>query len=139
MGKRERDKGGRGEREWRWWQILNMGCLKAHRGRQDHKRTVNSDVEEGIPGLHPEVKRVERLNIHTALKQALEDGDELGLVPYVAFRRNREGWKIAFQAEFMVPFAVRVVQQAVRAGLLSWNEMIRDQETDKVRPGGDTR
>ena len=43
-----------------------------------------------LPGLHFEVKRAERLRLHEAMQQAIEDaGDKL---PIVAHRRNRGDW-----------------------------------------------
>lgn len=47
----------------------------------------------GIDGIHAECKRVERLNLCAALRQAAEDSQyfEDGL-PVIFHRRNREGW-----------------------------------------------
>ena len=55
----------------------------------------NPDVSAeiwGIP-LHVEVKRVEKLNVTEAMKQAIRDA-EAGVLPVVAHRRNREQWLI---------------------------------------------
>lgn len=55
----------------------------------------NPDVSAvicGIP-LHIEVKRVERLNVPEAVKQAIRDA-ESGALPVVAHRRNREQWLV---------------------------------------------
>lgn len=60
---------------------------------------VNNDADVvGIDGLHLEVKRVERLNVSNAMKQAIRDMAE-GEVPIVAHRKNREGWLVTMRAE----------------------------------------
>ena len=47
----------------------------------------------GLPGIHIECKRVEKLNMMDALRQSARDakGDEL---PAVFHRRNREMWLV---------------------------------------------
>ena len=47
----------------------------------------------GVPGLHIECKRVERLNVENALRQAEQDSQE-GKIPVVMHRANREEWKV---------------------------------------------
>ncbi len=57
----------------------------------------------GLPGVHIEVKRVERLNISEAMAQAVRDADRFhdGL-PAVFHRRNREQWLVTLRlADFM--------------------------------------
>ena len=52
----------------------------------------------GLTGIHPEVKRVERLNIHEAMAQAVTEaqGRADGL-PTVFFRRDRGEWLVAMR------------------------------------------
>lgn len=45
----------------------------------------------GLPGIHVEVKRVERLNVSEAMGQAVRDSRP-GEIPIVAHRRNHEPW-----------------------------------------------
>lgn len=45
---------------------------------------------------HVECKRVERLNVHEAIKQAERDAEEKA-IPIVAHRRNREPWYITMR------------------------------------------
>ena len=52
----------------------------------------------GIDGVHIEAKRVERLNIDTAMEQAIRDSNE-GEVPMVFHRRNRKGWLVTMPIE----------------------------------------
>ena len=111
MSKASRDKGKRGEREWRRWLIDNLGCILARRGYQTRAGgKEEADVKDGIPGTHAEVKRVEKLSIWAALKQAREDADIRGQLPYVAFRRNRDHWNVAVPAEVLVQFSLAVVR-----------------------------
>lgn len=56
-----------------------------------------SDVV-GLPGVHIEVKRVERLNIEQAMSQAVRDAKD-SECPIVAHRRNDCGWLITMRAE----------------------------------------
>ncbi|MEM6260730.1 MAG: hypothetical protein AAGI37_20980 [Planctomycetota bacterium] len=97
-----RSKGKRGELEWR--DVLrDLGYLSAERGQQRAGGADAPDVKNGIPGTHPEVKRVEALNIHKAMAQAV--GDAVDLVPYVAHRRNRTDWLVTIRASDLVEFA----------------------------------
>ena len=55
----------------------------------------------GLPGIHQEIKRVERLNIHEAMEQAVRDSDNAGRgeIPIVAHRRNKTEWLVTMRAE----------------------------------------
>ena len=47
----------------------------------------------GLPGIHIECKRVERLNVPEAMAQAVRDAERLqDGAPTVFHRRNRSGW-----------------------------------------------
>jgi Holliday junction resolvase len=49
----------------------------------------------GMPGIHIEVKRVERLNIHEAMQQATRDAVKFGDgLPAVFHRKNRCSWLV---------------------------------------------
>ena len=52
----------------------------------------------GLKGIHPEVKRVEKLNIHKAMEQAVVEADKRkdGL-PTVFFRRDRGEWLVCMK------------------------------------------
>ena len=60
------------------------------------KATGTADVI-GLPGIHVEVKNVQRLNIWKALSQSKRDSeaDGNGDTPAVFFKRNRSGWYVA--------------------------------------------
>lgn len=90
-----RDKGCRGEREFAGI-CKEEGYDGARRGQQFNGLDGNDVI--GLPGIHVEVKRVERLNIETAMAQSIRDAkaDE---IPIVAHRKNREKWLITMQAD----------------------------------------
>ena len=52
----------------------------------------------GLPGVHIEYKRVERLNISEAMAQAVRDADRFqDGAPTVFHRRNREPWLVTMR------------------------------------------
>jgi len=90
-------KGKRGEREFAKWLRENFGVF-AKRGQQHSGSPDSPDVVADIPGIHLEVKRVERLNLQAAMGQAKRDcGDN---VPVVCHRRNRSEWLVTVPAGF---------------------------------------
>lgn len=92
MGRMQRNKGARGEREFAAEMTRLFGC-EAHRGRQYHGGSDSPDVKTSIPGLHFEVKRSETFNVYKALEQAIDEaGDnEVGVVGH---RRNNKPWVV---------------------------------------------
>ena len=92
MGKiNSREKGARGEREFA--SILRSSGYEAERGCQHSGGKDSPDVKCNMPGVHWEVKYVEKLNIYTAMEQSRRDAadDEM---PLVAHRRNRTEWLV---------------------------------------------
>lgn len=54
----------------------------------------------GVPGIHPEVKRVERLNVPEAMAQAVRYASRFGDgMPTLFHRRNRSPWLVTMQLE----------------------------------------
>ena len=51
----------------------------------------------GLPGIHVEVKRVEKLNLEAAMEQAIRNAG--GKVPIVAHRKNGGKWMITMPVE----------------------------------------
>lgn len=84
-----RQKGARGEREAAKVLQETFGC-QARRGCQFAGGKDSPDVVTSIDGVHIEVKRVERLNIHDAIAQSVRDSG--GKVPCVLHRRDRTDW-----------------------------------------------
>ena len=89
-------KGGRGEREWAAF-CRDQGFTEAQRGTQ-FKGGFDSPDCVGLPLIHQEVKRVERLNIHAAMRQSIRDCEGKA-IPIVAHRINCEEWLVTMRAE----------------------------------------
>ena len=107
MGKASRDKGKRGEREVA--SLLTLCGYAARRGVQYQGGKDSPDVV-GLPGVHIEVKRTERLDLYGALAQSIADSGED--MPIVVHRKNNCDW---------------VVIQP----LLDWIELYRKWEADR--------
>ena len=75
-----REKGKRGEREWAAF-CRDQGYPNIRRGQQ-YSGIEGEDVV-GLPGIHIEVKRVERLSLYDAIDQAKRD-TKPGRIPIVA-------------------------------------------------------
>lgn len=85
-----RQKGAAGERELA--NVLKGYGYDTRRGQQYSGINGDADVV-GIPGLHIECKRVEKLNLDAALEQSKRDARE-GEMPVVIHRKNRQEWKV---------------------------------------------
>lgn len=95
MGKSQREKGKRGERELA--RILKEHGYDCRRGQQYCGANGDADVA-GLPGIHIECKRVERLNLLDAMKQSKGDA-EAGEFPAVFHRRDRQEWLVTMRLE----------------------------------------
>lgn len=84
-----RQKGATGERELA--RILRDYGYNTRRGQQYSGANGDADVV-GLPGIHIECKRVERLNISEAMNQSIRDAKP-GEMPTVFHRKNCEPWK----------------------------------------------
>lgn len=84
-----RNKGAAGERELAG-KLRDYG-YNARRGQQYCGANGDADVV-GLPGIHIECKRTERLNIDDAMWQARRDAKEYE-IPVVFHRKNGQGWK----------------------------------------------
>lgn len=95
MGKSQREKGKRGERELAV--VLREYGFDSRRGQQYSGANGDADVV-GLPGIRIECKRVERLNISEAIKQSHDDARP-GELPAVFHRKNFEGWLVTMSLE----------------------------------------
>ena len=96
-----RDKGKRGERQWR--DELRANGYMARRGQQFSGSPDSPDVIcDDLSWLHFEVKAVERLNIEDAMEQARRDAG--GKTPVVAHRRSFRRWLVTVEAETFFEF-----------------------------------
>ena len=85
-----RNKGKRGELEIA--NILKSYGYNTRRGQQYCGISGDADVI-GLPGIHIEVKRVEKLNIDNAVEQSIRDAS-YGEKPVVIHRKNNKPWLV---------------------------------------------
>ena len=90
MGKMSRNKGKRGERELA--ARLREYGYDTRRGQQYCGANGDADVI-GLPGIHIECKRTERLSLYDAMAQAKADA-RLGEMPVVMHRKNNSEWLV---------------------------------------------
>jgi len=82
-------KGKRGELELA--KKLQEYGFNTRRGQQ--YSGLGGDDVVGLEGIHIECKRVERLNVYDAMKQACKDA-EADELPAVFWRKNKEQWLV---------------------------------------------
>ena len=93
MAVNSKQKGAAGERE-----LANL--LKEY--GYDTKRSVQYNGKDGqadvigLPHIHCEVKRVEKLNLYNAMDQAKRDAKN-GDLPAVFHRKNRCNWMVSME------------------------------------------
>jgi hypothetical protein len=133
-----REKGKRGERQWR--DELRANGYAARRGQQFSGSAESPDVVcEELGWIHFEVKAVERLNIEEAMEQArrdcaggkwqMADGkDGNRKVAVVAHRRSRRPWLVTMDAETFF----RVIRGDFTEGSKG-NEGDRTERTDGTK------
>lgn len=96
MGSKSQRKGASGERE--------LAAILRERG-YDCRRGGSLSFGEipdvvGLPGIHMEVKRVEKLNVVEAMEQAIRDSQRMqDGVPALFHRRNRKPWLVTMRLE----------------------------------------
>lgn len=96
MGKTSQKKGAVGERELA--AILRDHGYACARGGSLTFGEV-PDIT-GLPGVHIEVKRVERLNVPEAMIQAVRDSERFrDGVPTLFHRRNRQPWLVTMRLD----------------------------------------
>ena len=96
MGRSSQRKGANGEKELAG--ILQQYGYQVERGGSETYGTIPDLI--GIPGVHIECKRVERLNVPEAMKQAIRDAERFrDGAPAVFHRRNRECWLVTMRLE----------------------------------------
>lgn len=96
MSKAQQRKGADGEREL--VNVLQEYGFTTERGGSQTFGTV-PDVT-GLPGIHIEVKRVERLNIAAAMRQAVQDSERFrDGMPALFHRRNRQSWLVTMRLD----------------------------------------
>ena len=95
-GKASQRKGRKGELELS--KILQGYGFPVEPGRAESFGAV-PDLT-GLPGVHIECKRVEKLNVPAAFAQAVRDSEKFGDgIPALFHRRNRQGWLVTMRLE----------------------------------------
>lgn len=94
-------KGAAGEREWA--KVCREQGFVVRRTQQYAGGTEESADCIGLPYIHQEVKRVEKLNIYEAMEQSYWDNVASGKsetdIPIVAHRKNGKSWLITMSAD----------------------------------------
>lgn len=91
-----RNKGKVGEREIA--KILrDYGYEDCRRGEQYCGANGDADIV-GLPEIHCEIKRVEKLNVDNAIDQAVRDA-RAGEMPTVFHRKNRKPWLVTMKLD----------------------------------------
>ena len=90
-----KNKGARGERELAA-KLKEHGYI-ARRGQQYSGANGDADVV-GLPYVHIECKRVERLNVQDAMDQSVRDAPD-GEVPTVMHRKNHSEWLVTMRLD----------------------------------------
>ena len=94
--KNSRQKGAAGERELAG-RLRDYGYA-ARRGQQFCGANGDADVV-GLPGIHIECKRVEKLNLYDAMEQSKRDG-KAGEIPVVMHRKNHHEWLVTMTLDY---------------------------------------
>lgn len=90
-----RNKGAEGERELA--KVLRQYGYESRRGQQYSGANGDADVV-GLPGIHIECKRVEKLNLYDAMSQAISDA-RANEMPAVFHRKNNCKWLVSMQLD----------------------------------------
>ena len=94
MGSKSQRKGANGERELA--DILQAHGYDCSRGGSLTFGEV-ADIT-GLPGIHIEVKRVEKLNVVEAMEQSIRDSERMrDGMPALFHRRNRKPWLVTMR------------------------------------------
>lgn len=109
MGKSQRDKGKRGERELAK-ELNKLFDVECRRGQQFCG--IEGDDVVGLPGCHVEVKRVEKFQLYPSLEQSVEDSSPED-VPIVCTRRNGKPWVVCLELDDL-PKLVRILGEVMK-------------------------
>ena len=96
MSKFSKFKGKRGELELAH-KLQSLGYVNAHRSQQYCGSASSADVV-GLPNIHIECKRTERLSIYKAYAQACNDAGN-NTIPVVMHRQSNKSWLVIMSLE----------------------------------------
>ncbi len=104
MGMKSKRKGSRGERELSK-ELARLFGVEVSRGVQ-YKGTPDSPDILGLPGIHVECKRAEKIRLYEAVDQAVaEAGDN---IPIVCHRTSRHPWLATVRLDDLPELAVKL-------------------------------
>ena len=123
MGRPQRDKGKRGERELaaELEAVLGLACRRG----QQYSGIAAADVV-GVPGVHIECKRTNRLRLAEAIAQARADSPT-GAVPVVCSRADGQRWLVTVELANLARLAA-----ALLASEAEYLEELRDRVQAEV-------
>lgn len=103
MGKSQREKGKRGERQWRdKLRAAGFNPATTYRASQYSGKAPDGSSADVVcaelPDIYWEVKNVERLNVWSAYEQAKQDAGG-GKIPVVAHTKNQYPWLVTIDGE----------------------------------------
>jgi hypothetical protein len=94
---------------------------------------INGDADiVGVPGLHVEVKRQEKMDMYGAMEQAHRDAAEDD-VPIVMHRKNRRPWVVIVQTDDLLEFCRTVVAAAEQAPITTPKPVKKAKRAVRVR------
>lgn len=79
--------------------LRDAGFSEVRRTAQYCGNTGDAPDVEGLPGIHIEVKRVERLNLKKAYEQAVNDSKNSGNMPVIFHRQSHQPWMVTLSLE----------------------------------------
>lgn len=108
MARMSRNKGKRGELEAAR-ELKRLFSCAARRSQQYCGEAGDADLVTSIDGVHFEVKRVERFQLHAALNQAACDARE-GDTPVVLYKSNRKPWVAVIKLDDLKELAEKLTE-----------------------------
>ena len=111
MGKMEREKGKRGEREV--VALIRNHGFEARRGQQHRGGGDSPDIIHNISNAHVEVKFREQFSLYPALEKADDEADCMtgraaNLLPVVFHRRKTKPWVVVMYADDYLSLIERI-------------------------------
>lgn len=122
-----RAKGASGERQLAKILRDKYGFEQVRRGQQFSGKNGDADLV-GLPYVHIECKRVEKLNIDDALNQAKRDRKE-GKIPAVFHRKNGTKWKVTLDLDDFMMIYGEYYSSMILSGVEDKNEQSRKKKT----------
>ena len=93
--------------------LKSYGYEDSRRGQQYCGSNGDADVV-GLPGIHIECKRVEKLNIYDAVEQSKNDA-RTGEMPVVMHRKNRKEWLVTMPLDDWMKLYEKMVEEVQNA------------------------